>query len=258
MAQRGWSMPIILKPDAAQRGAGVKLIHDADELRRYFETSPESAQLQVFHPGPREIGLFYVRMPDEPTGKIFSITDKAFPVITGDGESNLEALIWKHPRYRMQHDTFHMRFPDDLQRVLGKGETMRLAQAGNHAQGTLFRDGAHLITPQLTAGIDALCQKIDGYYFGRIDIRYEDEASLKDFRDLGIIELNGVTSESTNIYDPAWSFFKAQRTLRDQWRWCFRIGDANRKRGLKPKPLWRLTLDVLKYYRTRNRPQVSD
>ncbi|MEM9414287.1 MAG: alpha/beta fold hydrolase [Planctomycetota bacterium] len=286
---RAFTYPVILKPDAAQRGAGVAKIENEAEFAEYFEQNPGPAQLQRYHPGPYEAGIFYVRMPSPPeqdparkdaealsneeasdlgalaplreanTGVIFSVTDKTFPEITGDGTSTLEQLIWQHKRYRCQHDTFHARFADDLQRVLGKGEPLRLAEAGNHAQGTKFTDGQHLITPQLTAAIDTLCRQIpEGYYFGRIDVRYTDADSFKRGEDLAVIELNGVTSESTNIYDPGWSIFRAQRTLRRQWKLCFQIGHANRKLGLKPKPLWRLLRDVLRYYREREIAPVSD
>lgn len=288
-SHRAFTYPVVLKPDAAQRGAGVAKIEDGSEFADYFAENPGDAQLQAYHPGPFEVGLFYVRMPgdadtetsrqdtktqsqqDAPdlcasaplleanTGVIFSITDKTFPVVTGDGTSTLEQLVWNHPRYRCQHDTFHARFADDLQRVLAKGETLRLAEAGNHAQGTMFTDGQHLITPQLTAAIDALCRQVPGgFYFGRIDIRYTDEASFMRGEDMAVIELNGVTSESTNIYDPSWSVFRAQRVLRGQWALCFAIGDANRRRGMRPKPLPRLLLDVLRYYRGRRVAKVSD
>ena len=281
-----FNYPVILKPDAGQRGTGVSRIDHEDELQTYFKQNPDPAQLQSYHPGPYEVGIFYIRMPNEKTsrkdaktqsiendsdlcafaplrekfgGYIFSITDKTFPRITGDGTSTLEDLIWKHPRYRCQHDTFHARFADDLQRILNKGETMRLAEAGNHAQGTLFKDGEHLITPELTTAIDTLCRKVPGgYYFGRIDIRYSDVETFKRGEDLAVIELNGVTSESTNIYDPSWSIFRAQRTLRQQWKLCFQIGHANRQHGLKPKPLWKLLRDVLYYYRHREVSRVSD
>ncbi|XAL99561.1 alpha/beta fold hydrolase [Phycisphaeraceae bacterium D3-23] len=291
---RGFTYPVILKPDAAQRGAGVAKIKNVSEFQTFFEENRGDAQLQAYHPGPYEAGIFYVRMPGGPTeessrkdaktqsekqdsdlcamahrreekGFIFSITDKTFPVITGDGSSTLEELIWNHKRYRCQHDTFHARFADDLQRVLAKGETLRLAEAGNHAQGTMFTDGQHLITPELTQAIDQLCRQIasddsggGGYYFGRIDVRYADPEAFRRGEGLAVIELNGVTSESTNIYDPSWSIFRAQRTLREQWRLCFQIGHANRQQGMRPKPLFKLLLDVLRYYRTREVARVSD
>ncbi len=255
---RAFTYPVILKPDAAQRGAGVTKIECEAGFADYFEQNTGPAQLQAYHPGPCEAGIFYVRAPGEADGSIFSITDKTFPVITGDGTSDLETLIWKHKRFRCQHDTFHVRFADDLQRVLAKSETLRLAEAGNHAQGTKFTDGRNLITPELTARVDQLCRKIDGYHFGRIDVRYADPDAFMRGEGLAVIELNGVTSESTNIYDPSWSVFQAQRTLRHQWRLCFEIGAAHRRLGLKPKPLWKLLRDVFRYYREREVAMVSD
>jgi len=259
IAERGWSYPLILKPDAAQRGAGVKRIDHDEDLADWFEQCQGPAQLQQYHPGPSECGIFYTRMPGDAAGKIFSITDKVFPVITGDGKSDLEELIWKHPRFRFQHDVFHLRFVDELDRVLEQGQTLRLAEAGNHCQGTLFRDGAHLITPELESRIDELAKRLDGFYFGRIDIRYTDEASLKRGEGIAVIEINGVTSESTNLYDPSWSVWKAHAVLRKQWALCFAIGAAIRQRdGIKSKPWPRLLLDIRRYYRGRHVAAVSD
>lgn len=259
IAERNWSYPLILKPDAAQRGAGVTLIQSADDIADYFEDSQGPAQLQQYHPGPKECGIFYTRLPSEAHGKIFSITDKVFPIIVGDGQSNLEELIWKHPRFRFQHDVFHIRWADDLERVLHKGEELRLAEAGNHCQGTLFQDGARLITPELEARIDELAQRLEGFYFGRLDLRYTDEASLKRGEGIALIEINGVTSESTNLYDPGWSLWKAHAVLRKQWATCFAIGHAIRQRdGIKPKSGLRLLRDTLRYYRGRHVSTLSD
>ncbi len=259
IVERGWSYPLILKPDAAQRGAGVALIKTADDIGGYFEKTHGPVQLQQYHPGPEECGIFYVRMPHEPAGRIFSITDKVFPVLVGDGRSTLEELIWRHPRFRFQHDVFHIRWADELDRVLEEGEELRLAEAGNHCQGTLFQDGSRLITPVLEERIDALAKRLDGFYFGRIDVRYTDEESLKRGEGFAVIELNGVTSESTNLYDPAWSLWQAHAVLRKQWAACFAIGDAIRKRDrIKPKPPLRLLRDILRYYRGRHIAAVSD
>ena len=259
IADRNWPYPLILKPDAAQRGAGVTLIESADDIASYFENSQGPAQLQQYHRGPMECGIFYTRLPNEAHGRIFSITDKVFPILVGDGQSNLEELIWKHPRFRFQHDVFHIRWADDLERVLEKGEELRLAEAGNHCQGTLFQDGERLITPELEQRIDELAQRLDGFYFGRLDLRYTDEESLKRGEGLALIEINGVTSESTNLYDPSWSLWKAHAVLRKQWAICFAIGHAIRHRdGIKPKSGLRLLRDTLRYYRGRHVSTLSD
>jgi hypothetical protein len=55
--------------------------------------------------------------------------------------------------------------------------------------------------------------------------------AFKAGRDFAIVELNGVTSESTNIYDPPWSLLTACRTLFRPWSLLYRIGYANRQRG---------------------------
>lgn len=257
--ERNWPYPLILKPDAAQRGAGVTLIESKEDIAGFFQQCEGPAQLQQYHPGPLECGIFYTRLPSEANGKIFSITDKVFPVLIGDGVSNIEELIWRHPRFRYQHDVFHIRWADDLERVLADGETLRLAEAGNHCQGTLFRDGEHLITAELEARIDALAKRLDGFYFGRIDVRYTDEASLQRGDGLAVIEINGVTSESTNLYDPDWSLWRALSVLRQQWALCMQIAAEIRKQqGLKPKPPLRLLKDALRYYRGRHITTLSD
>ncbi|HVS09576.1 MAG TPA: hypothetical protein VMS76_06840 [Planctomycetota bacterium] len=46
-----------------------------------------------------------------------------------------------------------------------------------------------------------------------------------------MLELNGVTAESTDIYDPANGVADAWRKLGRQWRLAFEIGAANRARG---------------------------
>lgn len=48
-----------------------------------------------------------------------------------------------------------------------------------------------------------------------------------------IVELNGVLSESTNIYDPQGSLLTAYRTLARQWALAFSIGEVNAQNGAR-------------------------
>ena len=107
-----------------------------------------------------------------------------------------------------------------------------------------FRDGAHLMTPQLEQAIDELARSFDGFYFGRFDIRYSDVDRFRAGEDLCVIELNGITSESTNIYDPTWSLVRAHRTLFRQWSLLFQIGEKNRRRGQVPSPAGALVREI--------------
>ena len=55
-----------------------------------------------------------------------------------------------------------------------------------------------------------------------------------------IIELNGVTSEATHVYDPAVGLLDAYRALFAQWSLAFEIGAANARAGAPVTPAWTL------------------
>jgi hypothetical protein len=101
---------------------------------------------------------------------------------------------------------------------------LKLVESGNHAQGCIFRDGAHLWSGGLERKIDEISRRLPEFYFGRCDIRYENEDDLRAGKNFKIVELNGASSEATNIYDARNSVRSAYRTLFRQWRFVFEIG----------------------------------
>lgn len=233
MRENGLNFPVILKPDAGQRGQGVKRIDDETSLRRELENSYVDSIIQEFHPGPFEAGIFYYRLPGERTGRIFSITRKVFPFLIGDGHSSLSTLVDSHPRFRIQKEVFKKRFSSVWNQIPPPGEKIRLAEAGNHCQGTLFLDGSEWITPELEEKIDQISSRFPGFQFGRYDVRFSSLGKFLKGEDLHIVELNGVTSESTNIYDPRFSIQERYAILFRQWGLLFRIarGSTGRRAG---------------------------
>lgn len=227
-------VPFILKPDVGQRGAGVKLIRSLAEARGYFEDVSAAVVLQRYASGPREAGIFYYRLPGERSGRIFAITDKVFPEITGDGFRSVEALILADPRAAQVADTYLRRHADRRSEILAAGATLKLVEAGNHSQGCIFRDGSHLLTPALVEAFDPISQAIPGFFIGRYDVRYASDEELRAGRGFTILELNGAGAEATNIYDTRNSLWYAYRTLYRQWELVFRIGALNRARGFAP------------------------
>jgi membrane protein DedA with SNARE-associated domain len=254
----GGRFPVVLKPDVGERGAGVRWVRSEADAAAYLAGEPRRVLLQVAHAGPFEAGVFYVRHPGEPRGRIFSLTDKRFPWIVGDGRSTLAALVLAHPRFRLQAHVFLARHAAQRDRVPAAGERVRLAEAGNHAQGTEFRDGRALVTPALEARVDAIARQIDGFYFGRFDVRYRDRDAFMAGDDFSIVELNGVTSEATHIYDPAGSIWQAWRTLAEQWSIAFAIGAANRARGHRVTPPFALVRLVWTGLRARPALTLAD
>jgi membrane protein DedA with SNARE-associated domain len=256
--QQGWRFPIIMKPDVGQRGVGVRLARRAEDVQTYCATESGPIIVQPYHPGPFEAGVFYYRFPGEARGRILSITDKHFPQLAGDGTSTIEELIWSHRRHRLQADTFLRRHSQIRDRVLARGEVFQLAIAGNHAQGTLFRDGAHLWTPALERRIDAIAQSYPGFFIGRFDVRYSSREAFQAGEDLAIVELNGATAESTDIYDPQRSLVAAYRRLFKQWSLVFAIGAANRDAGAPVSGICRLIYLLRSYAQTNPAFVLSD
>jgi hypothetical protein len=252
--QHHLEFPLILKPDVGQRGVGVKLIRSHEEAVSLLRGTTAPLLLQRYAPGPHEIGLFYYRLPSDALGRIFAITEKVFPTITGDGQRTIEELVRDDQRARFIAETYLRRFGERRSEILAAGRTLRLVEAGNHAQGCIFRDGAHLWSGELERRIDEISRRLDGFFIGRYDIRFASEDDLRSGRNFQIIELNGAASEATSIYDARNSLWAAYRTLFRQWELVFAIGAANRRRGASPTKLsllwrkWRETTALIATY----------
>src|SRR5262249_19827072 len=150
--------------------------------------------------------------PDEEHGRIFAITEKVFPQVTGDGVHTVEELIRCDVRAALLADTYLRRFDSDRQRILHPGESLRLVEAGNHCQGAIFLDGRHLNSPALECCIDEISRSLPGFFVGRYDVRYTSVEALRDRAEFQILELNGASAEATAIYDPRNSLLSAYRT----------------------------------------------
>ncbi len=242
MTRHGLDYPFILKPDVGQRGVGIKLIRSRTQAENYLRQTSAPLVVQRYAPGPHELGIFYYRFPHETRGHIFAITEKIFPVLVGDGKSTISELIQNEPRARFMADKYLQRFSVRQDEILAEGEVLKLVEAGNHAQGCVFRDGMRFCTRELKARIDEISQKLNGFFIGRYDIRFACEDDLHAGRNFQIIELNGAASEATSIYDARNSLLAAYRTLFRQWDLVFAIGAANRARGVTSTKLslvWR-------------------
>ena len=259
MNKHALEYPLVLKPDAGQRGAGVEIVHSAGEIPDALERLPVDVTAQEFVAGI-EFGIFYAREPDDMSGgDVFSITEKIFPTVTGDGTRTLEELLLDDARAPAMIHAYTANLGEHINDVPDNGKVVKLTEVGAHARGTIFRDARNLLTPQLEDAVDSISRRISGFYFGRYDIIVPSVEHLQRGENLRVIELNGLTSEATHIYDARTPLFGAWKTLASQWRRAFRIGMANRARGVETTSvpaLIRMAFGFLKTAakRTHSRP----
>ena len=233
LREAGLACPVVVKPDAGERGAGVRFCDDEASLRAAIEEADYPLMVQARARGPYEAGVFWYRMPGESEGRVYSVTEKVFPVVIGDGRTTLRELVWRHPRYRLQYLVHEERFGEGFERVLDDGEALPLTRAGNHSQGTMFREGGHLLTDANRAAFDRICGPIEGFNYGRFDVRCADEEAFRSGDGLEIIEVNGLSSESTDMYDPDLSIARRWSLIVGHWRIAIRIGRRSRAAGVE-------------------------
>lgn len=262
--------PAVLKPDRGYRGFAVRVVRSGDEVEGYFERMRGDVQVQAFAEGPREVGIAWVRLLDGDggltnDGRIFSITAKRFPVIEGDGVHDLEWLIFRHPRYRFQADVFLDRVGAERVRVPTAGERVALGFAGNHCQGTLFRDGGELVTEELERAVNEVSLAFGsenggpgGLDTARLDARYASDEGLARGEGMTIVEVNGTLGESTNIYDPDRSVVWAWGVLCSQWRAMYALGRARVDAGGRAMGLVEMLSAVRRDHAERAGGWVSD
>ncbi len=235
----GLSFPFVAKPDMGCRGAGVRLIKSRDQLVSYLTMFPVGHRiiLQEYIPFEAEAGIFYVRPPDHKEGRIISLTLKYFPWVFGDGVSTLQELIMADPRAGKLSHLYLPRHADHLDRVLGKGEPLRLAFTGSHSRGAIFRNGNAWITEEMRVAFDEVADGVPGFCFGRFDARFPSLEELQAGGAFRLMEINGAGGEATHIWDARTTLPEAYRSLAEQFRLVFQIGAENRSRGHKPSSI---------------------
>lgn len=234
MQMNALEYPVILKPNSGQRGIGVGIIRGDQQLKDYFSAHADQVILLQEYVDGLEFGVFYMREPDQAHGRIFSINQKLFPSVTGNGKDSLETLILNDPRQHYMAEYLLELHKGRLHHVPDRGQTILLVVIGSHCRGSVFTEASEHITQPLQQQIDIISKAIPGYFFGRYDLRVPSEDDLRAGKNLKILEANGVSSESANIYDPAYGLFDAYRTMFKQWQTAFRIGAKNRAKGHQP------------------------
>jgi membrane protein DedA with SNARE-associated domain len=239
----GLAFPLIAKPDIGWHGHGVRRIDDGKQLENYIAHFPESStlMLQRFVPHAGEAGVLYARLPEEPAGRILSLTLRYFPHVVGNGRLTVRQLIgsdaraqWKSALHLGIDPTHRGVDQRDFERVPARGEVVRLALINNQRAGALYRDGRRHITTALEQRFDAIARSMTEFHYGRFDLRFESLDGFMRGDDFTIVEINGIGGEAIDCWDPRLPVSEVYRRLANQQRLLFLIGQRNRDRGFRP------------------------
>jgi membrane protein DedA with SNARE-associated domain len=228
-------LPLVIKPDQGQRGTGVRILRSYEAVAAAAAALQTDAIVQAYVSGV-EFGVFYARRLHESSGRIVSLTRKHLPTVVGDGRRTLEQLILDDDRAVALWRTYSAANAERLQAVVPQDAAVPLCEVGSHCRGAVFLDAHQTITSALEAATERASSAIPGFFFGRFDVR---SPSLDDLRagHFTVLELNGVTSEPTHIYDPAHGLLAAYRALAASWTLAFAIGAEQAAAGAR---VWRV------------------
>ena len=224
---KGISFPLIIKPDVGFRGLLVKKIKTKTSLINHLKKYSIDFIIQQFMSHEYECGIFYYRYPYHKKGTISSLTLKKFLSIKGDGKSSLLELVHQDKRASIYYSTLKEDTTLDWNLILEKNSVKKLSSIGNHSKGTQFINGNHLINKKIETILDSISHQIDGWYYGRLDIKYNSLRELYEGNFM-IVEINGILAEPGNIYDAnKINYFKALKIIRDHWKHLFKIARYN-------------------------------
>jgi hypothetical protein len=232
MKGAGIEFPVIAKPDRGERGWCVKKIASANELACYKKEMRVDFLIQAYINFPLEFSIFYYRNPNSEKGSLTSVTLKKLLTVTGDGYSTIEELIKRNNRSFLQYNKLKQNRQIDFSRILQLGAQEVLVPYGNHVLGAMFLDYNHIIDESLVNTFDHISKQIDGFYFGRYDLRCTSIEDLKIGKNIAILELNGAGAEPSHIYDPRFSFFKAQKVIANHYRMMYQAAFINKQAGV--------------------------
>lgn len=226
--------PLIAKPDVGERGNDVCKVHTEKELIQYHTKADFNYIIQEFITYDFEFGVLYSRLPNSKKGEVSSVTLKEFLTVHGDGKSSIVELMKQSTRARFQIDRLKTEMGEALNRVPLNNEKVLLEPIGNHCRGTRFINFNHLINGDLNTAFDRISLPINGFYYGRFDLKAKTISDFQKGNFIKIMELNGASSEPGHIYDSSFTLLKAYKDLLYHWKRLADISAINMKSGLKP------------------------
>ena len=220
--------PVIAKSDIGSVGKGVIKLSTVDDVSDKMSKLEGPNIIQKFCKWNTEYGVFYVRHNNKP--RITGINKKHFPTVTGDGIKTVQQLALEHPRFTAHWRTFLQYLDESL--VPPKDESLQLSFIGSHTMGCKFTDDTHLLNSAVEEKIFSVFESQPGFNFGRLDVKAEsEEAFLRG--EFVVIEVNGVASLPTNMFDPKNSLWEAYKIFLKHGKLLLDIAAENRHKEMQ-------------------------
>lgn len=240
LKEKQLNYPLICKPDKGEMGFMVEKVMTEEELKLYIEKSSYKFIIQEYINYPVELGVLYHKLPGQNNGRVTSVVSKEFLAVTGDGISTIQELMEQSVRARFQIERLSNLF--NMNSVPLKGEYLLLEPIGNHCRGTRFINASEIIGMQLNEVFDQVTKDMNGFCYGRFDLRVSSLDDLMSGRNIKIMEVNGVTSEPAHIYDSNMNLIKSYVSIFQHMKILFNIASANNANGtlyIKPYTLYK-------------------
>ncbi|WP_421919948.1 hypothetical protein [Marinifilum sp.] len=234
MTEHDIDFPIVCKPNVGERGIGVEKIDDETDVESFLKDKNEEILVQEFIDFPIELGVFYHRFPISEKDGITSVVRKEFLSITGNGKLKFSELVKANIRANSRISYLKNKYKSKWNQIIPSGISYKLEPIGNHNRGTKFLDGNKLINDKLVSVFREISKPLDGYNYGRFDLKVNSIEDLYEGKNIKVIELNGTNSEPAHIYDPDFPLFKAYKEIIKHMRLIYDISMENRQLGIQP------------------------
>jgi len=239
--------PVLLKSNVGCVGKGIIKLSTHDDIEAALPALAGDYILQKFTTFNTEYGVFYSRHKGKV--RVTGINRKHFPTVTGNGKSSLAELAQNHYRYSDHWQAF-LQYHDTA-RIPASGEKIQLSFIGSHTLGCKFTDDSHLMTAELEAAIAEVFASQPGYNFGRIDIKTLSPETFQQ-GDFVVIEVNGVASLPTHMFDPKYSLTEAYRIFIQHAGLLAKIAQEQRHRPMEFLPVKELIRQIREGNNTLN------
>lgn len=227
------TFPLIVKPNTGVGGNGVYKADTMAELVDFLRrTTIKDLLIQNFIHLRKEFSIMYYCLPKSNEVVVFSVVEKGYPTIVGDGKSTIEALIRNIGNERIRLGYVLDKFKAHLSEVPPAGEEIVVDYIGNFVSGAEFLPHHVNIPKDFGVTLYNALTKKGNIHFARLDVKADSVEELLEGK-FEIIEVNGAKSEPLEIYSPSVESKRKREILKFHWMQMERIAREQAELGVQ-------------------------